>query len=552
MRVWRWLALLSGVLSLPAPAAPDLPPAGRSLFDELTTRLRDGRAEQQVPFPFARLLEQLERPIAADQLGRPGVPAVLIPIGRSLQRNASATPFAQPRAVVAVTGETTSRALRTPHLKDKLFLGYQESAGVLEVISYNETAGRYEFQVVKDYRPGGTPRVFHARRAVCTACHHAGAPIFSRPVWSETNANPLVRAALARHGERFYGIPVARGVDLPNAIDDAVARANRQLLAQTVWRELCAGDAAGQRRCRAAALAAVLTLRLPQRAADLAPDDRALLAAAWQRRWPAGLPEPEPNISNRDPYFGGTQRLDPVAGPPEGADEVTPAFDPLLPRPPAGRWRADALGLGHYLRALANLVDQRQVAALRRAGAGDDTLREAIAALAADGGLDTAVFRPRELLPALLARLGAPSPAAPATEALPAPRLDDGEDGAPRRRITPALRPFFRHCAACHDTRADAPPGFLSGDLATIEANLARCAPRIRYRLAMWDLPPQRRGKVPMPPPSAAAAWERQPPIEDLAHMRALLAQLSRQGAGTPLPPRYESLPPCRVTAATP
>jgi hypothetical protein len=34
--------------------------------------------------------------------------------------------------------------------------------------------------------------------------------------------------------------------------------------------------------------------------------------------------------------------------------------------------------------------------------------------------------------------------------------------------------------------------------------------------------------------------------------MRALLAQLSGQGSDTPLPPRYESLPPCRPDSPEP
>ncbi len=148
--------------------------------------------------------------------------AVLIPLGRSLQRNSAAPEFfAYPRAVVAADAEPAGTG--DLYLKDRLYLGYQEKANLLEVISYNEDAGRFEFQVVTDYRAGGTPRIAYANRTLCVACHQNAAPIFSRAVWDETNANPRVAALLASQRKDFHGIPVDRGVDVPNAIDDADA-----------------------------------------------------------------------------------------------------------------------------------------------------------------------------------------------------------------------------------------------------------------------------------------------------------------------------------------
>jgi hypothetical protein len=98
---------------------------------------------------------------------------VLIPLGRSLQRTAAAPDFFRhPRAVVAVTGEGTGPM----RAKDRLFIGYQDTSGLLEVISFNEAAGRFEFQIVRDYRAGGTPRVSYANRNVCIACHQNHAP----------------------------------------------------------------------------------------------------------------------------------------------------------------------------------------------------------------------------------------------------------------------------------------------------------------------------------------------------------------------------------------
>jgi len=376
----RALALVSMMPMLVAAksvaAATDLPPAGRSLFDELTIVEAGGRSVQRVPYPFAALLRSLESRVGADTLGRSGVAAVLIPVGRSLQRNASLQhPFDHPRIVAAVTGEPRRTGGRAEaFLKDRLFLGFQDEAGVIEVISYNEAAGRFEFQVVKDYRPGREPQVFYARRTVCTACHHNAGPIFSRPSWDETNANPSVARALAARAKEFHGVPVARGVDVPNAIDDAVARANHMGLAQLLWRDGCARavKAADPAGCRAAALAAALKLRLSASGAvDLASaqarDELAALAAAWKAQWPDGLAEPDPSIPNRDPFLGDSQRVAHAVEIPWGADEITPRIDPLTLRAPRGIWYGDAAGIEQFVRRLAAMLAAADVDALDRA-----------------------------------------------------------------------------------------------------------------------------------------------------------------------------------------
>src|SRR5258706_8712862 len=191
----------------PAYPGDHLPPVGRSLFDFLVTTQRGNRRETQVPFPFSALIERIEQYLARDPLSAlPPAKRVLIPMGRSLQRSAAAPEYFRfPRVVVAVDREPVADDRRSMLLlKDRLYLGYQEKSDLIEVISYNEAAGRFEFQLVKDYRGGATPRVVYANRAVCISCHQNGAPLFSRQVWDETNANPRIAALLAaqRRGRR--------------------------------------------------------------------------------------------------------------------------------------------------------------------------------------------------------------------------------------------------------------------------------------------------------------------------------------------------------------
>ena len=358
------------------PARPglDSPSIGRSLFDFMVTTERDGKLVYDVPFPFEALVRRIEERAGCKGLGEPCVKQVLIPLGRSLQRTAAAPDFFRyPRVVAAVDGEPEHA--RAPLAKDRLYLGYQEKANLIEVISYNEAAGRFEFQLVTDYRPGGTLQVSYARRAVCAACHQNLAPIFSRQLWEETNANPRVAAALERVRTDFYGNPVRRGVDIPEAIDAATDRANLLGAWQRLWSEGC-GDRTAGARCRGAALAAALQYRL---SGERAFDDRAAewsdgfiptFTREWDARWPAGLGIPNPDIPNRDPL--------PPDGPPPptgvAAAHVAAALEPLVPRPPLEVWtetetpRRLVTGLAEFIAAPdVRALDERLSAVARSA-----------------------------------------------------------------------------------------------------------------------------------------------------------------------------------------
>ena len=351
----------------PARPGPDLPPAGRSLFDFAVTRAAD--SAHDVPFPFERLVKHLE---ARAGCSEPCAKQVLIPLGRSLQRTAASPAFFEfPRVVAAIDGEPAEPG--APLLKDRIYLGYQEKSDLVEVISYNEAAGRFEFQIVRDYRAGGAREVVYARRAMCAACHQNLAPVFSRQVWEETNANPRVGALLARTAgaggrERatYHGVPIQRGVDVPNAIDAATDRANLLGVWQLLWRVGC-GDGAAGARCRGAALVAALQYRLTD---ERAFDERSpawrdeflpAFGREWSARWPAGIAIPNPDVPNRDPL------------PPEGARRaaglaaahVPAAFDPLAPRAPLEVW-APPEAARRLVAGLAGFVTAADVRALDR------------------------------------------------------------------------------------------------------------------------------------------------------------------------------------------
>jgi mono/diheme cytochrome c family protein len=345
----------------PADPGEHLPSQGRSLFEELFAVRRGASAEIEVPFPFEALLARIDSQLLRDPASPlPPAKRVLIPLGRSLQRTAAAPDyFAYPRVLVAV--DRPPVAAGVPLLKDRLYIGYQEQSAVIEIISYNEAAGRFEFQLLKDYRAGSKPRLVYANRSICFACHQNGSPIFSRALWDETNANAKVAATLLASGRSFYGIPADRGIDVPYAIDNASERANRFALTQRLWRQGCGGHSAAAQACRAGLFAAALRHALSG-GQTWTPDARFTQAVdkplreQARRRWPGGLSAGNPDIPNRNPL----QAVDswPAESAARAAVAAVPArFDPLLPRPAGALWRPDAAdALRQLVAGLAEFV----------------------------------------------------------------------------------------------------------------------------------------------------------------------------------------------------
>lgn len=270
----------------------DLPPEGtRSLFDHLVAQA-DG-----VPWPFEKLVALLAQqdPSGAAPL------SLLIPDGRSLLKGQA--DYAHPRVLVAADfqapGTPASLGLAP---RGQLFLGFTEQANEIEVISYNELAGRYEFQLVQDYRANGARRLVYAQRAICESCHQGGTPIFSVRPWNETNGQPETAAKIAAAvgGERYLGLPTAVPLAAPERYDELTDVGAYLVAAQKLWLDRCA-DAA----CRRQLLK--LALDYARAPGDFRTDGpgvaelRRLQAASGER----DIAVPQSDLPNRDPIGEG-------------------------------------------------------------------------------------------------------------------------------------------------------------------------------------------------------------------------------------------------------
>lgn len=573
----------------PTEPGPNLPPSGRSLFDFLITKEVQDKKVYDIPFPFSALVARVESHLHAKDTA-PVLKRLLIPVNRSLQRRAGeGAYFTYPRAVLAVDTESAlSSSPSGMHLKDRLYIGYHEKTGVLEIISYNEAAARFEFQIVSDYRADTVPTVRYANRALCMACHQNQSPLFARPMWDETNVNPKIAALLANQHRPYHGFPIQPGVSTLQAFDDATDRANDLSLLQLLWRNGCEHTNRLEESitCRAELAEWVLRYGLSKGAVPdwhtTGPEHKEpSFLTAWRTRWPNGLAVPNPDIPNRNPFryvavseFPG---LSEVAATGLEGKEPRSAFrgpyEPTQPREPLEVWTvpetSEALErvLAGFTQFFARADFDRFARALERQPGRLHTTLLAMAQDTLKGRTDVlgnAPFRRTSLLAALDQQLGMPAIVRCCLDdrGMPPPvdemvEVHHSASTEHERSSIPGIITFQKYCSTCHHGADGFPPNFLHGSPTEVEQNVKQCADRIFVRLSMWDLPFQEQLEAPMPPAMHLARhrigldeWKRHPDLQTL-RKEAMAAIQQKRGAafdvGSLLRQDYDTLPACLI-----
>ncbi|WP_295686281.1 hypothetical protein [uncultured Nevskia sp.] len=459
--------------------ADDLPPAGtRSLFDHLIA------ANGQIPYPFPKLVELIRKndPEAAPPL------TVLIPHGRSLLKGLADD--AHPRVLAAADFQAASTpASLGLNPRGQLFLGFVENASEIEVLSYNEAAGRYEFQLVQNYCAGCIPKLVYAKRAICTTCHQGAVPIFPQRPWNETNGAPATAAAIqaARGNDQPYlDVPLSNPLGVPERFDQLTDVGGFIPATQRIWIDAC-GDSAV---CRRTMLKLALTWLANPAGFDAQSADAATLRELQATGWPKdGIAVAESDLANRDPIeeargFKGWLRSLTSRQPKPGDGAKTnedleafdrlpklkAAFDPLSRRPPKRMLSAADLDGVYGLAALFSDADR----SLLESSAGFDTAK----LVSAVDRVDEAFFAPAvysrvRTMNALLTALG--------TKPLNYCCLDTAELSPPVASGEPPvtlvagspLAPFEQYCFACHRGNPAKKLNFMSGpDEAAVLANI--------------------------------------------------------------------------------
>ncbi len=304
----------------PSEPGPDLPPVGRSLFDSIVK-------SEPIPFPFQKLLKRLQELTQTEDnynIDSTGLIRLLFPQGRSLQRLAASPEFYRfPRIVVNVTGDPLQNELSESglNLRDRLFLGYQPKASAIEVVSYNEQAGRFEFQQILDYRSGAVPRLVYSHRGECLVCHQNQAPIFSEQPWSESNGHReiserILQAQDTQTPGRYFGVPIdlKNQTDLPEAFDKSVRRANLLSLYQKLWKDSCQHpDLEKSIACFQNLMFNVLQYGLSHdNGSEMSSIGYRLVQESWRRRG-AVLDVPDSKIRDRNPLLHSQEKKNDAA-----------------------------------------------------------------------------------------------------------------------------------------------------------------------------------------------------------------------------------------------
>ncbi len=466
----------------------DLPPAGtRSLFDHLI------KEHGSLPYPFEELVELASKFDAEG--GEPS--SVMLPDGRSLLKGQAF--FEKPRIVVAVD----STPAKSDHdyglyLKGRLHFGLVEDANELEVISYNEQAGRFEFQLVKDYCEGCTPRIVYSRRAICITCHIGGGPIFSVRPWEETNGQPAIynRILEARgippaeaDSAKYQGVLIKARLAVPERYDELTDIGNVIPTTQRMWIDGCGEDPQHGTACRREMLRLALHYLVSPGEFSLEARDYPDLIRLQKVAWPkAGIAQDNGNIPSRNPFsddpapttflglareliFGEKERVMTRAVVVEGEKidafdnlpPLPPELDPLTPRAPLAVYGPNTL---ESVFSLAQMFSDNDLRLLEMHTNYDRArLDEAVNDPGLDAALQPGPFRRMVVMDALLTALG--------VDPLPGSccRNDEGMseaflEGVPPLEITKGsvLEVFERYCFGCHRGNPAARLNFMGGE----------------------------------------------------------------------------------------
>ncbi len=474
------LAAQADALSARLIPSDDLPPAGtRSLFDHLIAD------HESLPWPFEKLIAT----IGAYDPQRKAPLVVMIPHGRSLLK--ASADYQRPRVLVAADFQASNNAASLGLApRGQLFLGFVENAHEIEVLSYNEAAGRFEFQLVQDYCEGCQPKLVYAKRAVCTTCHQGAAPIFPQRPWNETNGQPQTaakiveaRAAAGFNRDRYLTAPIAVQLSAPERFDELTDVGGFIPVTQRAWIDGC-GEADAGAECRRQMLKVALTYLWSPGEFDDKSREAQRLREMQASSWPAaGIAVPGNDLFNRDPlaerrgprgWFNATMakllpHRDKQATPKSNEDleaferlpKLPAELDPLTPRQPKRLLSAQDIDGAFGIAALFTEADAK---ALEKAAKDE---REKL--LAAVDKLDASVLAPApfsrvKTMQALTVALG--DKTAPAFCCLDtadmSPPLASGEPPVVIAEGS-VLQHYDRYCFACHRGNPSKRLGFMSG-----------------------------------------------------------------------------------------
>lgn len=467
---------------------PNLPSVGSSLFDKVfSAPSGGGGAAYDVPFPLDRLMGRLIEMDAS-------IEHTMFPFSRSLQRpqDLSYDPILNPRIVFTPSRDNQSL------LRGKIFFGYVKARDQLEVISYNDEAGRFEYQIVTEY--SRAPKVFYADRGKCLSCHQGQAPIFSTPGWSDSTSGFMGKFVLSKLGledntvqnrkimaERLFGpINSHDGVAMVDAI---VRESNRIALDERIWLHGCGED----RKCRLGLLLMTLSpnsssaiefTKYVRQVMERTPFKNQKYYHSFLTPSSFGAPGVVKKYGSVENVVNNPQAILDLIG---LLYNLSPTDNPATPRPETLVQRDLVSPLTGFL-----LLDKDVI---RREIPDPEKVAEILIRLHDSGSriFDGGAINKIEIMRALLAAAGSPK----ADDygywlSKPTPKKVLFEGPLPPVFRQGELNLFSRHCAKCHAAGLMFPPQFLLGGEGEVVEKMRQLKGRILFKLQNGLMPPNR------------------------------------------------------------
>ncbi|MGZ3693343.1 MAG: hypothetical protein ACXWQO_04005 [Bdellovibrionota bacterium] len=467
---------------------PNIPTVGSSTFDKIFSTLGAlGKPQYDVPFPLERLVDKV-----VDMNG--DFVHTMLPFSRSLQRpqNLSYDPILNPRIVITPIKDKSSLT------RSRIFFGYVKARDQLEVISYNDEAGRFEFQIVTDY--SSNPRVSYVNRGRCLSCHQSQAPIFSPPAWEDTAFGVMgnlisTKLGLERNDpenreivtERLFG-PI-KSQDNVAMFDLLVREAGKISFDERLWLQGCGDD----NKCRLGLLLKTLSPNSHYMneyfAYSRSVIDRSSLGS--QGAYSSFIRSTPLNVFDLMKKFGSIAK---IVNDPAAISELigalynlAPADNPATPRPIALTQKDLAGTLAGFLTSDKDVLrnetkDQDQIAEIliHRYTSGDPELfsgainkNSVMRAILSDAGSALAEdynFWLTKPTPEKILYAGALPPVFKQKE----------------------LNIFSRHCSSCHAVGSVYPPQFLLGNEEEVVANIGALKAKMLAKLENNLMPPNK------------------------------------------------------------
>ncbi len=471
---------------------PNIPPVGSSLFDKIYSK-STGPMEviYDVPYPLGDLLSRLQ------QEGTNFV-YTFLPFSRSLQRprDMSFDPLLNPRIVFTPFGYKSSMA------HGRLFIGHLKAKDQLEIISYNDEAGRFEFQIVMDYGEGMIPQVFYADRGKCMSCHQSQAPIFSAAPWDDTGLGVMGDLVLNKLGleentasQRELAMEILFG-DLGGARDsvgifDSMVRDGDNIaFQQRVWKDGCGED----NRCRLGLLLGTLS-PLSEVARDALRYSMDVLSESYlaeERRSNSFLSSSSLGIQTLVQRYGG---LNAFSQNQKALAEAVNRLNNHLPpadNPSSPRWQS--ISSSTFRAPLAKFTMDDKATLLEEFGGHEKTAEYLISLFnQGDKIFESGPLNKFLILGRLYEEIGSPM----AHEYLywiqkptPEKRLMSFVDLDEENFRSFALNTMWKNCAQCHATQLTFPPQFLKGSEEEVVMQIQSLQSRLLFRLENYQMPP--------------------------------------------------------------